>query len=89
MTRKKKLDMETSPETPRAALNNETLEQTTDAAWVPKLVAGIWEFGLDGDEPAVMSNQGNWIWRGITGARLAQHATELAELAQKMIDAGH
>jgi hypothetical protein len=89
MTRKKKPDTETSPETPQALPDKETLEQTTDAAWVRQLVAGIWEFGRDGDELAVMSNEGNWIWRGITGERLARHASELAELAQKMIAAGH
>jgi hypothetical protein len=87
LAKRKKLDTGTSPETLQAAPEK---EQTTDAAWVPQLVAGIWEFGLDFDkEPAVMSNKGNWIWRGITGERLAQHASELTELAQKMIDAGH
>jgi hypothetical protein len=53
-------------------------------------VVGSWSFGLDiDDEPAVISTTGNWLWRGISGERLAQHAAELAELARQMIDAGH
>ena len=101
MARKKKLDTETAPETPRAASDTETApetpravpdkEPTTDSAWVPKFAVGIWEFGVDGltDQPAVISNSGNWIWRRVSGEQLAQHASDMAELARQMIDAGH
>jgi hypothetical protein len=62
---------------------------TTDLGFIPKLVSGSWEFGLDCEELAVMNRQGNWVWRRVSGAQLAQCASEMAELARQMIDAGH
>jgi hypothetical protein len=87
LAKKKKLDTGISPETPQAAPDKETY--TTDKGFIPQLVSGNWAFGIDCDELAVMSRNGNWIWRGVAGEQLAQDASEMAELAKQMIAAGH